>query len=936
MNRFLLITFVFITYSTGISAQLNSFVTGTVKDTGNMQQLNGATISLINSRDSSLLSFVRTDSSGNFGFKNVPKGKYRLSATHSGFHTAWLTFNVPGDSAVNLGQIYLRDKSLLDEIVVEAEKAPVTVNGDTLEFNASSFATKPNAVVEDLLKKMPGIQVDKDGTIRVNGQRINKVFVNGREFFTGDPKLATQNLPADAVDKVQVFEKKSDQSESTGFNDGNGETALNLKLKKDKKNPTFGKIKAGAGIPGRYDGQFNVNRFKGDQQFSAIGMANNTNRQGFSIMDILNFTGETRNMMKGGNGGGMRIEINDGGSIDFGLPVDGGGASASGIAKTIAGGLNFNDTWNKKTDVNGSYFYNNLKVATDQHLKRKFISSLNPYGYSENSNNNKATESSRFNISIDHKIDSFNSIKFTPSYTHQVNQYNSSNDYVSAFADNTKLNDGFSNTMSGATGDDFKNSILFRHRFAKKGRTISASFSLAWNNSRSQGSQHSINDFFARDSTQSTDTINQVNHVKSIIQNYGGNITYTEPLSKKTLIELNVSYNFNKGNLNRLTYDYNNYNNKYDKFNPLQSSVFNNEYQYAGGGAGLKNIHKKYSVSIAANLQYATLTSRLKDSAFMVFQSFINVLPSANFAWNFTRSKTFRLDYNTRNRQPTSSQLQPVTDISDPLNIRVGNPSLKQEYTHNATAQYFSANPLMQKNLMLMINASATQNAIVNADDINAQGIRATHPVNADGVYNVFAIVDWGFRVKEINTGFTLGGNVFLNKNVNLVNGLRNNIHLVSYTPRSSVNYNYKDKLDIAAEARVSYNTVRYSLQPSLNNNYLQQEYSMEANAALSFGIGINSDITYTANTGRSAGFNSYFTKWNAAITKQMLKNKKGELKFSVSDILNQNTGISRNANQNYIEDVTYKTLKRYYIIGFTYSLLKTNNNGPKAVIRTF
>lgn len=936
MKQFLLITFVFTIHSIVVSAQSNTRVTGNVRDTSNMQQLDGATISLINTKDSSLLSFVRTDSSGNFIFDRVPNGKYRLSATHSGFHAAWRTFNVTGVPAIDLGQIYMRDKSMLDEIIVDAEMPPVTVNGDTLEFNAGSFSTKPNAVVEDLLKKMPGIQVDKDGVIRVNGQRINKVFVNGKEFFTGDPRVATQNLPADAVDKVQVFEKKSDQSEFTGFNDGNGETALNLKLKKDKKNPTFGKIKANAGIPGRYDGQFNVNRFNGDQQFSAIGMANNANHQGFSIMDVLNFTGEARNMMKGAGGGGMRIVISDGGSTDFGLPVEGSGASAAGIATTLAGGLNFNDTWNKKTDVNGSYFYNNIKVATDEHLNREFISLLNPYSYSENSSNNRATESSRFNISADHKIDSFNSIKFTPSYIHEDNHYNSSNNYISTFADGTKLNDGFSNTLSDATGDDLKNNILFRHRFAKKGRTISANFLMAYNDSRSQGSLHSINDFFARDSSQGADTINQVNTIKSLTLEYGGNLTYTEPLSKKTLIELNASYNFNKGNLNRLTYDYNNYNSKYDKFNPSQSTVFTNEYQYTGGGVGLKNIHKKYNLSLSANLQYATLTGSLKDSAFRVFQSFINVLPSANFAWNFTRSKTLRLAYNTSTRQPTSTQLQPVTDISDPLNIRVGNPTLKQEYTHNATVQYFSANPLMQKNLMLMVNASTTQNAIVNADDINKQGIRITRPVNADGVYNVFAIIDWGFRVKEINTRFTLGGNVFLNNNINFVNGLRNNIHNVSYTPRASVNYNYKDKMDITAEARVNYTTVKYSLQPSLNNNYLQQEYSMEASATLPFGIGINSDITYTANTGRSAGFNTYFTKWNAAITKQMLKNKKGELKLGVNDILNQNIGISRNVNQNYIEDVTYKTLKRYYMVGFTYSLLKTNNNGPKAVIRTF
>jgi Outer membrane protein beta-barrel family/Carboxypeptidase regulatory-like domain len=936
MKRFVIIAFFLIGKSVLVNAQHTATVTGTLKDTSNLQRLNDAIISLVSTKDSSLFSFTRTDSTGNFIFTKVPDGRYRLSATHTGFHPHWRSFSVSGGSTVNLGEIFMRDNSLLDEIVINDEKPPVAVNGDTLEFNAGSFATKPNAVVEDLLKKMPGIQVDKDGTIRVNGKRINKVYVNGKEFFTGDPKLATQNLPADAVDKVQVFEKKSDQSEFTGFNDGNSETALNLKLKKNKKNPTFGKVKANAGIPGRYDGQFNINRFKGDQQLSAIGMANNTNRQGFSIMDILNFTGEARNMMKGGNGGGIRIVINDGGATDFGLPVEGGGASAAGIATTIAGGLNFNDTWNKKTDVNGSYFYNNIKVARDQHLNRQIFSPLNPYNYSEKSNNNRSTESSRFNISFDHKIDSFNSIKFTPSFTHQANRYNSVDNYMSTLTDNTKLNEGFSNTVSDATGDDIKNNILYRHRFHKKGRTISANLSMAYNNSQSTGSQNSIDKFYSAGAQQNADTIDQVNNLKSVTRTYGANIVYTEPLSRKTLIELNSFYNFNEGNLNKITYDYNYYNNKYDRFNPLQSNDFENKYQYTGGGLALKHIHKKYSLSLGANLQYSELISKLKDSAFRIFQSFENVLPSANFMYSFAKTKTLRLDYNTSTKQPTSSQLQPVTDISDPLNIRVGNPSLKQEFAHNASIQFFSASPLEQKNLMVMVNASATQNAIVNSDNINAQGIRTTHPVNASGVYNIFGIVDWGFRVKKLKTRFTLGGNVFLTNNINFVNGSRNNIYNRSYTPRASIDYSYKDKLDITAEARVSYNTVNYSLQSALNNNYWQQEYSVEVNATLPFGMGINSDIAYTANTGRATGFNTYFAKWNAAITKQVFKNKKGEIKFGVNDILNQNVGISRTTNQNYVEDVTYTTLKRYFMVGFTYSLLKSNNNGPKAVIRTF
>ncbi len=922
-------------YSIKCSAQSNTVVRGNVKDTFNSHPLGGATISLINIKDSSLLNFVRTDSTGNFILKNVPQGKYRLSASYTGFHTTWKNVEVIGEPSIDLGGIFMRDKTVLDEIVVDAEKPAVVVNGDTLEFNAGSFATKPNAVVEDLLKKMPGVQVDKDGTIRVNGQRVNKVFVNGKEFFTGDPKIATRNLPADAVDKVQVFEKQSDQSEFTGFKDGNSETALNLKLKKDAKNPTFGKVKAGAGTGGRYDEQLNINRFKNDQQFSAIGMANNANKQGFSLMDILNFTGETKNMMKGG-GGGMKIVINNGDGNDFGLPVDGARPNNAGVSTTLAGGVNFNDTWKEKTDFNGSYFYNNIAVATDQHLNREFISPLNPYSYSENSINDRSTESNRVNITIDQKIDSFNSIKFTTAYTHQKNHYSSSNDYFSTLKNNTKLNEGFSNTSSEAVGDDLKNNLLFKHRFAKKGRTISANISFNYNDTHSSGSQHSINNFFSRGSSNNIDTINQVSSLQSTTQNYGANVIYTEPLSKKTLIELNSTYSFNKGYLNKRTYDFNVDNEKFDRLNPVQSNAFNNEYEYKGFGTALKHINKKYSVNFGANLQSATLTSKLKDSSFIVSHSLINLLPSANFTYFIARTKTFKIDYNTSTQQPGSSQLQPVTDITDPLNIRKGNPLLRQEYIHNASLQFFSASPFLQKNLMVLVNASASKNAIVNSDDIDAQGIRTTHPVNADGVYSVFGIVDWGFKIKKTNTRLTLGGNVFLNNNVNLVNGSRNNIHNISYSPRASLDYNYKDKLDISTEAKVSYNTTKYSLAPSLNNDYWQQQYSFEVNSTLPFGIGVNSDVTYTANTGRAAGFNTNATKWNADITKLVFKNKKGELKLSVNDILNENVGISRNANQNYVEDVTYKTLKRYYMVSFTYSLSKAFNSGQRAVMRTF
>jgi hypothetical protein len=257
-------------------------IKGNVTDTTYKKPLAFATISLTKASDSTLVTFTRADSVGKFSLKSISKGIYKLSASYVGYNATWIDVNVKeGEAVVNVGEIIVTDLKTLADVTVLTKRPPVTVNNDTLEFNAENFKTQPNAVVEELLKKMPGVTIDNDGTVRVNGQQIRRVLVNGKEFFTGDPKMATKNLPADAIDKVQVFDKKSDRSEFTGIDDGNSEKAINLKLKKDRNNALFGKITGGAGTDNRYDGQFNINKFKGEQQISLLGMANNTNRRAF-------------------------------------------------------------------------------------------------------------------------------------------------------------------------------------------------------------------------------------------------------------------------------------------------------------------------------------------------------------------------------------------------------------------------------------------------------------------------------------------------------------------------------------------------------------------------------------------------------------------------------------------------------------------------------
>jgi hypothetical protein len=916
-----------------IAQKNKSTISGQLVDTLKKKQIENATISLIRSADSSLIGFTRSDTAGYFLLENIQPGEYRLSISHVGFHSLWRDVFINNENtSVNLDKIMLRDKTLLDEVVVQGQRPPVQVNGDTLEFNAEAFKTKPNAVVEDMLKKMPGVEVDKDGTIRVNGQRISKVFVNGKQFFGNDPKIATRNLDADAVDKVQVFDKKSDQSEFTGVDDGNSEKAINLKLKKDKKKMNFGKVTAGAGTNNRYDGQFNVNRFNGEQQLSVIGMANNSNRQGFTFSDVLNFTGESQRMLKGGGGG--RIVINNSGPEDFGLPVQGMNNS-EGVAKTLAGGLNFNDTWKKKTEINGSYFYNNIDVSNDRNVSRQNLSPTNPFVYDQHSISRKQSESSRLSFTVDSKLDSFNSIRFTPQLTLQHNKYNTDNNYQSLLPDDKFINSGFSNTTSDASGFNYTGSLLYRHKFKKKGRTFSTTINSGYNDTESDGSLQSINNFYEDGNINSKDTLDQQSGLNSFTKSYGLNISYTEPLSKKTLLELTGFYNKSTGDLDKKTFDINNITGKHDLLNDALTNAFKSEYTYTGGGLNLRSQKKKITVGFGATIQYASLESILKDKNSTVTQQFTNVLPSGNFTYNFSKTKNLRLEYLTSTQQPTTTQLQPVQDISDPLNIKEGNPNLQQEYQHSVNLNYFSASPFAQRNFFAYINFSTKQHAIVNADVLDNYGARTTTYANVNGVYNLFGGVDWGFKVKQLNTRFNFGINNILYNNYNFLNGIKNKITNLAVNPRITANYNYKEIFDLSFSARFGYNEISYSLQQGYNESYWRNAYEAETNLNLPWHISLNNEITYSTYSGRSQGYNRNVTLWNAAITKGLFKFQRATVKFSVYDLLNQNIGISRNANLNFVEDVKYKVLKRFFLLSFTYNLSKAAGTGdPQVKIR--
>ena len=910
-------------------------VKGVVFDTASKMGLAYATVSVVNAKDSTLVTFTRADSTGKFKLNTLDKGKYLLSSSYVGYVPVWKSIEIKKEGEeINLGNVEMTDVLSAGNVTVTARRAPVTINNDTVEFNTENFKTQPNAVVEDLLKKLPGLTVDNDGTVRVNGQKINRVLVNGKEFFTGDPKIATKNLDADAIDKVQVFDKKSDRAEFTGVDDGQSEKAINLKLKKDRNNSLFGKVSAGAGTNERYDAQTNINKFKGDQQFSMIGMGNNTNKQGFSIMDVLNFTGELSRGMR--NGGGITIRA--GGGDDNGLPISGAGQNQQGVATTYAGGLNFNDTWNKKTDFNAGLLGSNIDLRTDRSSVQQNLLPGNNFTKVSNSSSDKNSKQQRANFTIDSKIDSFNSIKFTPQFTTQQTDQNSTSNYVSTSDKGLKLNDGSTNSTTHSDAFNFGGNALFRHRFRKKGRTISSTVSLAYNDSKQNGTLNTRNTFYAAGVALKDSITNQINNREAVTRSFGGNIVYTEPIGKRSLLEFSGFYNTSVGDSKRKTYDFGLTTGKYDQLNTTQSNDFKNEYNYAGGSLNFRSNQKMFNYTIGGSLQEAKLNSTNNSNGNIIKQSFTDVLPNASIQYKFNSSSNLNLNYSTSTTQPSTTQLQPVVDVSDPLNTYTGNPNLKRSYSQSVSLNYFSANMFNQQNFFAFISASKTANAIVNADVLNANGSRVSSPVNVNGNYMLFGSINAGFPLKKIKSRIDVGLGTNILHNISFVNGAENAIDNISISPNLSYNFSLENKIDIIATGRLGFSKAKYSLQSQLNSNYLQQTYGMEMINYLPWGLVANNNFNYTINSGRADGYNTQVPMWNASIAKGFLKNKRAEVKFSVFDLLNQNIGVGRNANQNYIEDTRYNVLQRYFQLNFTYSLNKGGNastSGARVVMRT-
>lgn len=898
----------------GTSYGQKGAITGTINDTANHKKLQYAVVSLLNPDDSTLIRYTRTDAAGKFILKDVNEGNVLLIVSYPKFADYVDIVVVQPNDNIDLGEINLINKAvLLDEIVIRQNMA-MRMKGDTLEYNADSFKVRANASAEELLKALPGIQVDKDGKIVAQGQEVQKVLVDGEEFFSDDPTVATRNIRADAVDKVQVFDKKSDQAAFTGIDDGEKTKTLNLTLKEDKKNGYFGKLSAGGGLKDKFSNEAMINYFKGKKKLSGYGIMSNNGQTRLNWDDARKYAGTEDNFEFDENTGGIYI-FGSGDNFQF---------DGNGLPTMWTAGAHFSNKWDQdRQNFNTSYTYKKLNVYGESETKSQYI--LPDTVYYMNQRNTNFNQRMRNSISgkYEWQIDSSSSLKITFN-GYKGRSQSSANIFSEAINEEGEfVNNNRRNTSTRSDESSLNTSILWRKKFRKQGRTISTRIEQKYNDTESEGYLGSTINYFGPDGNIFIrDTINQQKDNHSRFFSFNGKVTYTEPVAKDHYIELNTGYSNTTSAADRVTYDY--VNGKYDALNELLTNDYNFLINTYVGGAAYRITKKKYNVSFGSDVAYQVFeqTDNRKNTSFSYNRT--NLFPRANFNYSFKPQTRLNVNYNGRTQQPSLQQIQPIPENEDPLNIFVGNPNLDQSFNHSFSFFFNDYKVLSERGLWANASFTLMDNAITTSNTVEASGRRTYQSVNVNGVYNYWGYIGYDFKLSPSNIRLGINGNTSGGRMVNFVNTEKNITHNNSYTVGPRISYYAKDKGSVSLNGGITYNTSVSSVNPDFKTNYWLYNIRFDAYKSLPFKMEINTDANLNFRQQTSVfDQNRNAMIWNASIGKRLFK-ETCLLKFGVNDILNQNIGFNRNISSNFISENTNLTLRRFWLLSFTWNFTKS------------
>jgi len=935
MGKFLLLLllgeFLFVSDSFS-QGKIKGTVRGILVDTAaGKQNLSDATISLMQvNADSSDAEYTVSDKKGAFAFKNLDPGTYRLLITFLGYQHISRIFTINAvNKDIDLATLYMqRASDLMQEVIVQ--RPPMSVKKDTVEYSASMYTTKPNAVAEDLLKKFPGIQVDKNGNITAQGETVSRILVNGKRFFNDDPKLATRNLPPDIIDKIQVFDDLSDQSKFTGFDDGNRVKTINIITKKDKRQGYFGRTVAGAGTDENYDESINMHRFDNDQQISLLGQANDVNKQNFTPQDIFGGGGGGR---RGGGGGGA------------------GGQSGSGVTTVWAAGANYRNSFSPKTDLYGSYFFNSQHVSTS--VQDSVISPTSGSPDSASASNLTTTGSSssisknqnhRIFLNLEERFDSNNSLIFRPNFTFQTSTPHSSSGSVTVNDQGRLVNSSVAHASSNNSGFTINSSNLqLRHRFRKPFRTISLDLNTTANINDGNGYNYAINHFSR--SFNRVDTLNQYYNDSLHALTISPTLSYTEPIGRNHIIELNYNYSYTNNKTINSTYDFVDTLHGYKSFD----SLFSNSYRFISNSnrftLNYRIQHPKYNFSIGSGIQFMNFNSLNTTKNITVAHNYVNLTPSVYFQYQFSRAQHLRFSYYGRTGTPSPSQLQPLTTTSNQISFQTGNPALKPQFTHSLRVLYASFDPGSQRVMFATINASTIVNDIQTSYYYNAKGGTNSTYVNLNGTYNLSGYFNYGIPLKKpkSNLNFITNANYAQGQNLYVDTASPNtpqHIYTKNTTLGETISWttNIKKNFDMNFSSTSSYNIARRtpvvnskgnggsgSGSANANLNAFSQIFTAEITAYTNSGWLVATSFDYTYTNTNASGYNASVPLLSPSIARSIFKKKNGELRLTVFDLLNQNTSVSKSVSNVSTSYTRTNVLTRYAMLTFTWNL----NNFP-------
>lgn len=906
--------------SLGLSAQENYSIQGIVVDTTSEISLENAVINVLQAKDSILVDFTRARKDGSFQIDNLSEGDYILMVSYPKYTDFVERFSVrSGVPTHHFGTVSMLLVSQLLKDVVITGRNTITIKGDTIEYDASKFTIQPNSKVEDLLAQLPGIQVDKDGKITAQGETVNKVLVDGEEFFGDDPTLVTKNIRGDMVDKVQLYDKKSDQATFTGVDDGEKTKTINIQLKEDSKNGMFGKADGGIATDDLYQAQLMFNTFKGSSKFAAYGTIGNTGKIGLNWRDSDRYASSDNIVM---DGGAIMIM----GSSSDELESFNGQYDGEGIPLVHSGGMHYDTKWNeKKESINANYKIGSIEVDG---IRNTLTQNSLPGGV-QFSNADQDFNNFMFRHKLDaryeFKADSNTSLTVVLDGTLRNSRTNDS--YMTETRDeaNVLLNESSRVNRNEGDSRDFHANILWNKRLRKKGRTISVSLDQRVSEDDREGFLNSESSFYLQGVLDSLQIIDQrkTNTISTRI--FSSNMNYTEPLSDFLTLSLNYRFNVNKGQSRLLSYNRSG-SGSYDLLDSLYSNEFDLDQLTNSVGTSLN--FKKDKHSLRAGLSGSDVRFKQNDlfRNNLVERKFLNLTTNANWEYRISQQKGVHISYNGRTNQPSLNQIQPVRENQDPLNETIGNPELDPSFRHSFNAGYNTFKMLSGQFFHVYFNGSFTSKAIVSNVTTNEVGKSIYRYENLEGrlPVDLGAYFYYGSKMKGIDLQYGASGSVGHNTYYNMINDELNETQSQNYSVQADFSKNVVKKYN----ARLTFGPQYTSSVSSLQKQYSNEGWGFNGSASFTIYLPqkfeIYSDANYTFQEATEA-FDEDFERiiWNGGLRRKFLKTDELILSVHANDILNQNVGFDRRAFNNTIVQNNFTTIKRYIMFSLTWEFNK-------------